>query len=225
MESKHLREESQKTTAWIAGERGMAKIEDLARVVGKKQVVTGEEERSAYKDDASFVAGKMPQCVVRPRNTEEVQKIVRLANDTHSALVPCSSKGPRTRGDTVPAVDDAVIVDLSGMDAIVRIDKRNKVAMVEPGVSFGVLQDAAAKEGLRVAMPVCEVCRLPHPVFLHIADAGVAHEENAGSVVVFGIDRQLPVSKVDRLLEHGARRQRTFEVVERVAQVRSDDRG
>jgi len=132
----------------------MVKIEDLAKIVGKKQVFTGEQERSAYKDDASFVGGKMPQCVVRPRNTEEVQKIVRLANDTHSALVPCSSKGPRTRGDTVPAVDDAVIVDLSGMDAIVRIDKRNKVAMVEPGVSFGALQEAAQGEGLRVAMPL-----------------------------------------------------------------------
>jgi FAD/FMN-containing dehydrogenase len=132
----------------------MAKVGDLAKIVGKKQVVTDEEELKAYRDDGSFVAGKIPQCVVKPRNGEEVQKIVRLANDGGWALIPCSSSGPRTRGDTVPAVDDAVIVDLSGMDSIVRMDQRNKVAMVEPGVSFSALQEAARGEGLRVAMPL-----------------------------------------------------------------------
>ena len=132
----------------------MVKIGDVARIVGKKQVITDEKALKEYKDDTSFVSGKMPQCVARPRNAEEVQKIVRLANEKGSALVPCSSGGPRTRGDTVPETEGAIMVDLSGMDSIVRMDKRNKVAMVEPGVSFGALQEAAHKEGLRVAMPL-----------------------------------------------------------------------
>ncbi len=132
----------------------MAKIGELAKIVGKKQVVTDEGVLRDYKDDASFLSGKMPQCVVKPRNAEEVQKIVRLANEEWSALIPCSSGGPRTRGDTVPEVEDAVMVDLSGMDSIVRMDKRNKVALVEPGVSFGALQEEAQREGLRVAMPL-----------------------------------------------------------------------
>ena len=132
----------------------MAKIGELAKIVGKKQVVTDEGVLRDYKDDTSFLSGKMPQCVVKPRNAEEVQKIVRLANEERSALIPCSSGGPRTRGDTVPEVEGAVMVDLSGMDSIVRMDKRNKVAMVEPGVSFGALQEEAQREGLRVAMPL-----------------------------------------------------------------------
>ena len=132
----------------------MANIVDIAKIVGKKQVVTDEEILRGYKDDASFVSGTMPQCAVRPRNAEEVQKIVRLANGKYSALIPCSSGGPRTRGDTVPQADDAVMVDLAGMDSIVRMDRRNKVAMVQPGVSFGALQEAAQREGLRVAMPL-----------------------------------------------------------------------
>jgi FAD/FMN-containing dehydrogenase len=132
----------------------MAKIAELENIVGKKQMVTDIEVLRDYKDDTSFLSGKMPQCVVKPRNAQEVQKIVRLANEERSALIPCSSGGPRTRGDTVPEVEGAVMVDLSGMDSIVRMDKRNKVAMVEPGVTFGALQREAKKEGLRVAMPL-----------------------------------------------------------------------
>lgn len=132
----------------------MAVIKSLEKIVGKKGVTTEPEVLESFRHDTSFVSGEMPGCVVRPRNAEEVHKIVRLANDKGLALVPCSSGGPRTRGDTVPEVADAVMVDLSGMDCVVRVDKRNKVALVEPGVTFHALQDAAAKEGLRVAMPL-----------------------------------------------------------------------
>ena len=40
------------------------------------------------------------------------------------------------------------------MKSIIRIDKRNKVAMVEPGVTFAELQPAVEKEGLRLEMPL-----------------------------------------------------------------------
>lgn len=132
----------------------MSGIEALEKAVGKQRVVADREVCKTYKDDTSFVLGQMPMCVVKPRNTKDVQRIVQLANDKGLVLVPCSSGGPHHRGDTVPAVENAVIVDLSGMDTIARIDARNKVAMVEPGVSFGTLQDAAGQQGLRVVMPL-----------------------------------------------------------------------
>ena len=132
----------------------MSGIEDLARIVGKQRVGTDVEVCKGYKDDMSFVSGHVPQCMVRPRTAKDVQKVVQLANEKGLGLIPCSSGGPHHRGDTVPQVENAVIVDLSEMDSIVRIDTRNKVAMIEPGVCFGALQDAAAQEGLRVVMPL-----------------------------------------------------------------------
>ncbi len=132
----------------------MVTIGDLTKILGRKRVITDEGVLRDYKEDRSYVSGKTPLCVVRPRNAEEVQKIVQLANEKSAALISCSSGGPRTRGDTVPLVDGAVMMDLSGMDCIVRMDKRNKVAMIEPGVCFGALQEAAYEEGLRVAMPL-----------------------------------------------------------------------
>jgi FAD/FMN-containing dehydrogenase len=68
--------------------------------------------------------------------------------------VPVSSGAPHFYGDTVPSVAEAVVVDLSRMKAIKKIDRRNKVAVIEPGVTFSELIPALAKEGLRIPRPL-----------------------------------------------------------------------
>ncbi|MFX1561630.1 MAG: FAD-binding oxidoreductase, partial [Promethearchaeota archaeon] len=95
-----------------------------------------------------------PLLVVWPMSTEEVVEIVTWANSNSVALVPVSSGGPRLRGSSLPKVDNAVIVDLSRMNRILRIDTKNKVAMIEPGVTFGQLIPELRKNGLRPLMPL-----------------------------------------------------------------------
>ncbi len=92
--------------------------------------------------------------VVKPANADEVQGIVKWANQTRTPLVPVSSGLPHFRGDSVPGSEGAVIVDLSGMNRIIMTDRRNRVAVVEPGVTFSKLQPELAKEGLRLSMPL-----------------------------------------------------------------------
>ena len=92
--------------------------------------------------------------VVKPKNADEVQGIVKWANQTRTPLVPVSSGLPHFRGDSVPASDGAVIVDLSGMNRIIMMDRRNRVAIVEPGVTFSQLQPELAKQGMRLSMPL-----------------------------------------------------------------------
>ena len=65
-----------------------------------------------------------------------------------------SSGEPRFRGDTVPSVPEAVIVDLRRMNKIVRIDRRNRMVIIEPGVTYPQLQPALAKEGLVLSTPL-----------------------------------------------------------------------
>jgi FAD/FMN-containing dehydrogenase len=43
---------------------------------------------------------------------------------------------------------------LSGMKKIIRVDRYNRVAMFEPGVTFGELIPAVAKEGMRLNIPL-----------------------------------------------------------------------
>jgi FAD/FMN-containing dehydrogenase len=127
---------------------------ELAKIVGSRNVLSKTGILEKYSTDASFVTPVRPRYVVRPESAAEVQAIVKWANDSRTPLVPISSGGSHYRGDTVPGVEGAVIVDLSRMKKIIRIDPRNKVAMVEPGVTFGELKEALEKEGLDSYMPL-----------------------------------------------------------------------
>jgi FAD/FMN-containing dehydrogenase len=92
-----------------------------------------------------------PWSVVRPQNVVQVQELVKWANQTQTPLVPVSSGPPHFHGDTVPSSPGAVMVDLSGMKKIIHIDTRNRMVIMEPGVTYGELQPELAKSGLRVS--------------------------------------------------------------------------
>ena len=118
--------------------------------VSQEQILLGE-----YSRDLSFVPTVRPRYVVKPKNATQVQKLVEWANETLTPLVPVSSGPPHFRGDTIPSVGGAVIIDLSRMKRIMRIDPINRLAMVEPGVTFAELQPELAKAGLYAYMPLC----------------------------------------------------------------------
>jgi FAD/FMN-containing dehydrogenase len=106
-----------------------------------------------YASDFSFVPPVRPASLVRPKTREEVVNVVRWASRTKTPLVPVSSGPPHFRGDTVPSIGGSVVVDLGGMKRIVRITRRNRVALIEPGVTFGELVEELRVEGLRPNMP------------------------------------------------------------------------
>jgi FAD/FMN-containing dehydrogenase len=128
--------------------------EKLVKIVGARNVSDDKATLDKYSRDMSFVNAVRPVCVVKPANAGAVQKIVKLANQTNTPLVPVSSGPPHFRGDTVPGTGGAVIVDLSRMKKIINVDRARRVAMVEPGVTFGELISAAQKEGIRLNMPL-----------------------------------------------------------------------
>lgn len=98
-------------------------------------------------------AGGKPSLVVRPSSTAEVRELIKLARADGLNLVFSSSAPPRLRGDSIPS-GEAVMVDFSGMDRIVRLDRRNKVALIEPGVTYEALIPEVDKLGLKVLMPL-----------------------------------------------------------------------
>ena len=132
----------------------MIEKERLVTIVGPGKVINEPQVLQAYSQDMSFVNPVRPACVVTPNKADEVQKIIQLANDTQTPLVPVSSGPPHFRGDTVPGIGGAVIVDLSQMKKVVFVDRARRVAMVEPGVTFSELIPAVNKEGLRLNMPL-----------------------------------------------------------------------
>jgi len=126
--------------------------ERISGIVGDAGVSTDRDILAGYRE-AGVTRGAVPGLIVRPTDTSQVRAIVELAKGKGINLVASSSGPPRFRGDTVPS-GEGIIVDMSAMDRIVRVDRRNKVALIEPGVRFSGLIEAAEQEGLRVLTPL-----------------------------------------------------------------------
>jgi FAD/FMN-containing dehydrogenase len=126
----------------------------LRRIVGEENVLTEPELLEEYTDRSGLTVPAIPGGIVRPANATEVREIIVWANESGTPLVPVSSGPPHRRGDTAPGTEGAIIVDLSRMNNIIRIDKRNRLAMIEPGVTFGQLQAELVKEGLTAYLPL-----------------------------------------------------------------------
>ncbi len=126
----------------------------LKQIVGGQGFFDSPDVLDRFSRDISFVPHVRPRCVVRPGNSEEVQGIIRLACESKTPVVPVSSGAPRFRGDTVPGVGGAVVMDLSAMKQIVRIDRKNRVAMIEAGVTFEELIPALKKKACGSNMPL-----------------------------------------------------------------------
>jgi len=130
----------------------MAGTGELAMIIGEDNVLADKEILQEYSKDFSFARPISPSRIVKPDNTKDVQGIVRWANETGTPLIPVSSGTPHFYGDTVPGIGGACVVDLSTMKRIIRIDRRNRSVMIEPGVTFGELIPALEKEGLAPLM-------------------------------------------------------------------------
>ncbi len=127
---------------------------ELIAIVGEKNVLDDAQTLDGYSSDRSFARAVKPRLVVRVGNVDEVQKIIELAIETGIPLVPVSSGPPHFHGDTVPGVNGAIIVDLSGMKRILKIDRRNRLALIEAGVTHAELLPALAEEGMSLSNPL-----------------------------------------------------------------------
>jgi glycolate oxidase len=78
--------------------------------------------------------------VVLPRNTEEVAAVISLAQQEGIPVVPRGA-GTGVAGGAVP-VSGGIVLDLSAMARIVRIDPDELMAVVEPGVVWAELNRA-----------------------------------------------------------------------------------
>ncbi len=131
----------------------MEHLERLGAFIGQEKVATDLDTRSAYASDLSLVRSRMPEAVVRARSSADVQAVIQWAQATNTPLVPVSSGPPRARGDTIVSLG-GVILDLREMNRVVRIDRKNRVVLIEPGVTFAQLLPQVQEQGLRLNMPL-----------------------------------------------------------------------
>jgi len=127
----------------------------IENICGSKNITNNQDILNRYSQDLSFLPKKAPLCVVWPHNEVQIQKILKLANSSNFSVIPVSSKsGPRQHGDTIPRIDNCVILDLSKLNKVLKIDRKNRVIMIQPGVTFGELIPLLKNKGLRIMTPL-----------------------------------------------------------------------
>ena len=118
----------------------------IARSSAPEFVRTDDESRERVWRRWACNRGHPPDVVVLPGTTAEVAAIARLCNETRTPLVPRGG-GTGYTGGAVP-VRGGVVVSLERLNRILEIDEANLLAVVEPNVITGDLQDAVERVGL-----------------------------------------------------------------------------
>ena len=124
-------------------------LQGLAGVVGTKRLLSSTDELLVYECDGYVVEKNVPDVVVFPESSEEVQSIVMLCSKHNVPFVPRGA-GTSLAGGCLP-VNGGVMIALTRMRQILDINLRDRYAVVEPGVVNVNLTRALAGTGFHYA--------------------------------------------------------------------------
>jgi glycolate oxidase len=120
-------------------------VDELRAIVGKEGLITSDEGRLVYECDMHTFYKGMPDAVVLPATTDQVQAIVRLCRRDGIPIVPRGS-GTGLIGGAM-ASRGGVMVGLNRMNAILELDPPNRCATVQPGLINLWLTNAVRERG------------------------------------------------------------------------------
>ncbi len=113
----------------------------FADAIGTQWVMYGDDDRRAYSDHFSADETRhAPAGAVSPASADEVQAIIRIANEYGVKLWPVSRGKNFGYGGAAPVMAGSVVLDMTRMKAI-EVDEENGTVLVEPGVGFFDLYD------------------------------------------------------------------------------------
>src|SRR5213592_2373995 len=122
---------------------------DLVAIVGAMHVREARAERVTYSMDGLPTHRRVPDVVVLPGTREELIAVVRLLAALGVPFVPRGA-GTGLSGGAL-ADEGTVLLVLTRLNRILRIDRDNRLAVVEPGVVNAKLGAAARPAGLQYA--------------------------------------------------------------------------
>ncbi|HKM26558.1 MAG TPA: FAD-binding oxidoreductase [Thiopseudomonas sp.] len=124
----------------------LALIEELKTLVDAGKVLTDADSLDAYGKDWTKHFAPAPVAIVFPKTTEQVQAIVRWANQHKVALVPSGGRTGLSAGAV--AANGEVVVSFDNMNQILAFNEMDRTAVCQPGVATAQLQMFAEDKGL-----------------------------------------------------------------------------
>ena len=124
----------------------LALIEELKTLVDAGKVLTDADSLEAYGKDWTKHFAPAPVAIVFPKTTEQVQAIVRWANQHKVALVPSGGRTGLSAGAV--AANGEVVVSFDNMNQILAFNVMDRTVVCQPGVATQQLQMFAEDKGL-----------------------------------------------------------------------------
>ncbi|MVW74275.1 FAD-binding oxidoreductase [Pseudomonas xionganensis] len=123
-----------------------ALIEELKTLVEPGKVLTDADSLNAFGKDWTKHYAPAPSAIVFPKSIEQVQAIVRWANQHKVALVPSGGRTGLSAGAV--AANGEVVVSFDYMNQILAFNEYDRTAVCQPGVVTQQLQQFAEDKGL-----------------------------------------------------------------------------
>jgi glycolate oxidase len=157
-------------------------------------ISTDKEDLLCYSFDASIYKGKLPYAIAWPKNTEDVIKIVRFANEKNLFIIPRGA-GTGMTGAAVAPIERCLIISFEKMKKILDIDTKNMTVTVQPGIINSKLQKEL--ESLGFFYP-------PDPASMNMCTIGGNVATNAGGprAIKYGVTRDY-VMAIEAVLSNG----------------------
>ena len=95
-------------------------LTQLRSIVGARNVFTSKEDLIPYSFDGTAAMKSMPGCVVFAKSTAQIAEILKLANETKTAVVTRGS-GTGLSGGSLPS-EDCIVLCTAKMDKNLEID-------------------------------------------------------------------------------------------------------
>ncbi|HEY3353849.1 MAG TPA: FAD-linked oxidase C-terminal domain-containing protein [Polyangia bacterium] len=146
----------------------------LTRELGPRRVVRDAERLEPYAHDESGLGAFPPDAVVLCESADEVALTLRLARE-HRVPVTPRGAGTGMTGGALP-VRGGIVLSVERMARVREVDPDNLLAVVEPGVITGQLQEQVEAAGLFYP---------PDPASLESCSLGGNVAENAGGPRAF----------------------------------------
>ena len=120
--------------------RGLPLLHAMGAVVGPAAVRSDAATLERYARSTAS-RSTMPLAVVSPGSRAEVIALVALARQYRTPLYPVSTGKNWGYGDACAVTDGQVVLELSRMNRIIRVDPQLAYAVIEPGVTQQQLAD------------------------------------------------------------------------------------
>ena len=123
--------------------------EIFRRILPESSVIDQTTSLKAYECDGLSAYRQQPLLVLLPETIEQVQGIMKICHQ-HQLPVVTRGAGTGLSGGALPD-PEGIVLGLSKMNKILRIDKLSRTALLQPGVRNLAISEAAKPYGLYYA--------------------------------------------------------------------------